>query len=324
MPLDKNVKYDSAEYFEIKKKIKDLGRNTLIITELAQTKLSHRLIWELKEVVAELCIDSLDAKQPEEMVTKRNVKVWDFQANNAKMDSPSDLSGWYNSYNGDPFSEDEMKEYIDDTKQKLMPILSKQSRVLEVGVGGGQVALEMAQMVSLYDGCDISRVVLERLSYLIAHKNIKNIELFQCEAVEKNNRPLVVAMRLKVLGEVDKLKKLMSEQKLYSCKSDITFENELNFTWHGHSIKMIHTPGHSKGSCCIEIDDKYVFTGDSMIPNEKVLTRFPGGDENVFEQITLPYLMSISNDKWVMPGHGEPVQRFKLKYRDGKFITLEK
>ena len=143
-------------------------------------------------------------------------------------------------------------------------------------------------------------------------------------AVEKNNRPLVVAMRLKVLGEVDKLKKLMSEQKLYSCKSDITFENELNYMWHGHSIKMIHTPGHSKGSCCIEIDDKYVFTGDSMIPNEKVLTRFPGGDENVFEQITLPYLMSISNDKWVMPGHGEPVQRFKLKYRDGKFITLEK
>lgn len=91
----------------------------------------------------------------------------------------------------------------------------------------------------------------------------------------------------------------------YQCRADQTFEEEYSFDWQGHSFRLYETPGHSGGSICILLDDSAVFTGDTLLKNDPVITRLPGGDRNAYRQKTLPFLHSLPPDIYVYPGHGE-------------------
>lgn len=90
----------------------------------------------------------------------------------------------------------------------------------------------------------------------------------------------------------------------YACQVDVGFEKEYNMKFKGLSVKMIDTPGHSSGSICILVDDKYIFSGDSLVEGNKVITRLPGGSRKEYNQITRPFLESLSEDIIVFPGHG--------------------
>lgn len=91
----------------------------------------------------------------------------------------------------------------------------------------------------------------------------------------------------------------------YACQVDVGFEKEYNMKFKGLSVKMIDTPGHSSGSICILVDDKYIFSGDSLVEGNKVITRLPGGSRKEYNQITRPFLESLLEDMIVFPGHGQ-------------------
>lgn len=91
----------------------------------------------------------------------------------------------------------------------------------------------------------------------------------------------------------------------YRCTADITFEGEYSFEWQGHLFRLRETPGHSEGSVCILYDDNAVFTGDTLLKNDPIITRLPGGARDKYKKYTLPYLQSLSPDIFVYPGHGE-------------------
>ena len=91
----------------------------------------------------------------------------------------------------------------------------------------------------------------------------------------------------------------------YLCYADEVLKDELTFTWQEHKVEIIKTPGHSQGSVCIIIDDKYVFTGDSFICNQTTITRLPGGSVLDYETKTLPFVCSLKKNMKILPGHGE-------------------
>lgn len=92
----------------------------------------------------------------------------------------------------------------------------------------------------------------------------------------------------------------------YSCEADETFEGEYEFIWQGHKIFLKETPGHSKGSICILVDEKILFSGDTLVTGHETILRLPGGSKKDFAGITLPYLESLDREIMVYPGHGEP------------------
>lgn len=132
-------------------------------------------------------------------------------------------------------------------------------------------------------------------------------------ATKRNNRPLSI-----MSGTSDARNYLYYEP--YEISTDIAFEKELEYEWCGHKLHLVHTPGHAKGACCIEIDD-LVFVGDDMLLDKPVITRFPGGSQEEYEQITLPYLRTISDDKMIYPGHYEPFSMADTKEQNGYFIS---
>lgn len=89
----------------------------------------------------------------------------------------------------------------------------------------------------------------------------------------------------------------------YVCRADLTFEKEIHFSWQGNRISMFELPGHSKGSIGILANDKYFFSGDSLLPDREIELRFPGGNRKLWETVSLPKLKALSDELTVYPGH---------------------
>jgi len=138
----------------------------------------------------------------------------------------------------------------------------------------------------------------------------------------RKNRPHTLVGLLKKYGR-EELTAFYRSIGNYTCTADETFEKELSLFWAGRGLHLYATPGHSPGGCCIEMEGGYVFTGDSLIPNTPVITRFPGGSLDAYETITLPYLRSIDRNAWIMPGHGIPCRMNEFYQKDPRFIGLK-
>lgn len=90
----------------------------------------------------------------------------------------------------------------------------------------------------------------------------------------------------------------------YSCFADIGFEGVYDFIWEGISLHLVETPGHSKGSICVLVNNQFVFTGDSLVEGNPIITRLPGGSKKDYLSVTKPFLEHLSKEIVVFPGHG--------------------
>ncbi len=96
------------------------------------------------------------------------------------------------------------------------------------------------------------------------------------------------------------------ESSPFCCEADVTFSGQVEIPFARRTLNLIETPGHSKGSLCLTVDQLCVFTGDSLVNGKNVVTKLPGGSRSDYENITLPFLQSLPTDIQVFPGHGEP------------------
>jgi len=80
----------------------------------------------------------------------------------------------------------------------------------------------------------------------------------------------------------------------------------------GIEILTIETPGHNKGSLSF-LMGKYIFTGDSLVPGYKVVTKLKSGsiNENLLSLSKLDNIMK--SDTLVCSGHGPIVERQLIK-----------
>jgi hydroxyacylglutathione hydrolase len=77
-----------------------------------------------------------------------------------------------------------------------------------------------------------------------------------------------------------------------------------NIPFDGKEISVIHTPGHTPGSCCFKLEE-YLFSGDTLFAGGWGNTMFPeGNEEDIFKSIR-EKIMSLPDDTVVYPGHGD-------------------
>ena len=70
-----------------------------------------------------------------------------------------------------------------------------------------------------------------------------------------------------------------------------------------YEIKVIETPGHTKGGLCFFVDNK-VFTGDTLFQGSVGRTDFPGGDMKEIIRSIKDKLLPLGDAVEVYPGHG--------------------
>ena len=74
----------------------------------------------------------------------------------------------------------------------------------------------------------------------------------------------------------------------------------------GEKIQVIHTPGHTKGSCCFYLpDEKVLFSGDTMFCQSFGRTDFPTGSMSQLISSIKNRLLKLDDDVKVYPGHNE-------------------
>lgn len=89
-----------------------------------------------------------------------------------------------------------------------------------------------------------------------------------------------------------------------TCKpAEINFEDKLKFDWNGHNINLLAVHGHSSDGLIAILDDKYLFSGDTLLSIPTV-TRFPNGSTRKFREEDIPLLKSLNPNLIVYPGHG--------------------
>ncbi len=88
----------------------------------------------------------------------------------------------------------------------------------------------------------------------------------------------------------------------FTCRAaDIQFGDEIRL----RDFSMKALPGHTHGSSVI-LYEGAVFCGDYLLPEDKVVTRLPGGSDEEYERFAKPWLRQIPDGTWIFPGHGEP------------------
>ena len=84
---------------------------------------------------------------------------------------------------------------------------------------------------------------------------------------------------------------------------DLKDGDEITF---GHTaLKVLHTPGHSKGGVVYYNEaEKYVITGDSLFAQSIGRTDLPGGDLDELMASLKNKILTLPEETKVYPGHG--------------------
>lgn len=142
-----------------------------IITKQSCMPHIFEIIWKLPHLQDIYVMDTDNIHLPsEEMDTIAVGELWDHFSEVGL--NHVTRGGFYSSYNGEPFSEEEVEEYVDRVVQMAKPYLNSTSRVLEIGCGSGLIAFELARLAGEVVGMDPSESTL-------AHnrKHIEQLEL---------------------------------------------------------------------------------------------------------------------------------------------------
>ena len=91
---------------------------------------------------------------------------------------------------------------------------------------------------------------------------------------------------------------------ILSPKADILItEKDNNLSLGENKILVIHTPGHTKGSICLLIDNILV-SGDTLFYESIGRTDLPGGSFDEIVASIQKKLFTLPDETLVLPGHG--------------------
>jgi glyoxylase-like metal-dependent hydrolase (beta-lactamase superfamily II) len=70
-----------------------------------------------------------------------------------------------------------------------------------------------------------------------------------------------------------------------------------------HALKVLHTPGHTEGSCCFHLEGM-LFSGDTLFCRSIGRTDLPGGNAEQEAESIRTKLYTLDPETVVFPGHG--------------------
>lgn len=89
-----------------------------------------------------------------------------------------------------------------------------------------------------------------------------------------------------------------------SIKPDVFLDDLQVFEAAGFSIQMLHTPGHTPGSCCYYLEEEGVlFSGDTLFYGSVGRTDFPGGSTAKIVRSLHKLVDTLPEETEVYPGH---------------------
>ena len=112
-------------------------------------------------------------------------------------------------------------------------------------------------------------------------------------------------------GDVHFLSRASDVAKMYGLSTDnspppnLFLDEGMKIGMGGHEIRVLHTPGHTPGGCCLYLPGQgKVITGDTLFAEGVGRTDFPGSSHAALIEGIKTKLMTLPEDTLVYPGHG--------------------
>lgn len=143
---------------------------------------------------------------------------------------------------------------------------------------------------------ELKKLKLNIKGVLLTHGHFDHIGA--CSDFEKLNVPIY-------MSEKDESMKNSDANLLpYNTPNFKTEEIPSTLTLAGTKIRVIETPGHTKGSVCYMIED-YLFTGDTLFKESFGRCDLPGGDFEELKSSVFDILFNLNSRFKVLSGHGD-------------------
>ena len=108
-----------------------------------------------------------------------------------------------------------------------------------------------------------------------------------------------------------------------AAPADVRVQDEEELTFGDITMKFIHTPGHTPGSCCVLIDGN-LFTGDTLFVGAVGRTDLPGGSLDLLIDSLQTRIITLPPDTIVWPGHDygdRPQSTVRREMQTNPYIT---
>lgn len=113
-------------------------------------------------------------------------------------------------------------------------------------------------------------------------------------------------------GDADMLQRVQEVSRRYgmaggenSPPADDFLQDGLELIFGNYRIKVLHTPGHTQGGCCLYIQsEKRLITGDTLFADSIGRTDLPGGSHEQLLESIRTKLFTLPDDVTAYPGHG--------------------
>ncbi len=100
--------------------------------------------------------------------------------------------------------------------------------------------------------------------------------------------------------------------------ADLILEDGMELDFASRKLKVIHTPGHTRGCICLLVE-KFLISGDTLFEQSIGRTDFPGGSHSDIINSIKNKLFILTEDTIVYPGHG-PRTTIGLEKASNPFI----
>ena len=92
----------------------------------------------------------------------------------------------------------------------------------------------------------------------------------------------------------------------FTLNVDETFKDNEQTEMAGMSIRVLHTPGHTRGSCCYYIPDSGILlSGDTIFRESVGRTDFPTGSSGQIIESIRTRIFTLGDEVIIYPGHGD-------------------
>jgi glyoxylase-like metal-dependent hydrolase (beta-lactamase superfamily II) len=123
-----------------------------------------------------------------------------------------------------------------------------------------------------------------------------------------------------MLGDSDKnCYRLFNDGEQIAPDADVLLSDGDVLPLGGESIKVLHTPGHTKGSVCYIVGDA-IFTGDTLFRGSVGRTDFYGGDERELIR-SLRRIAALEGEYTLYPGH-EGATTLNIERKFNRFLRF--
>lgn len=94
--------------------------------------------------------------------------------------------------------------------------------------------------------------------------------------------------------------------RVCTVEADVLLKDSEEVEIEGLKVKMIATPGHTKGSCCFYFEEAgFLICGDTLFLGSCGRTDLPTGSGATIERSIQEKLMALPDEVRIFPGHGD-------------------